>query len=270
MGYISYRLYISYIVVSILGILGRCSGTARVLSCSVWTMKGYNRDLSIEMDHYYNSYQDCYDDEFGSYCGSYYYFGRHDRNEICLDKDLYGLTTATCDDILDENSFVETCSGWGTCSSTTCCFLIYYSATLSRTLILSIPNFTFLSTISNIYSSNTSASYYSQSYFYGESCNDLIAPVIMGITGIYINDLLYTIIYIDLTYSVSDNTVYADTTLTIEFTLDVAVPITAYYEFTFPFASQLSTFADSCSLVYYHIIYIYIYIHIESECWGCM
>ena len=265
MGYIS---YISYVVVSILGILGRCSGTARVLSCSVSSMKGYNRDLSIEIDHLIHI--NC--DTMTSDCT---YYGRHDRNEICLDKDLYPLTTATCDDILDENSFISTCSGWGTCSSPKCCFLIYYTATYTATytriLTIYIPNFTFLSSIPNIYSSNTSASYYSQSTFNGVTCDDLNAPVIMGITGIYTKCILYIIIYIDLTYSASDNTVYADTTLTIQFALDVAVPITAYYEFTFPYASQLSTFADSCSLVYHliniiyiyrYIIYIYIYIYI--------
>ena len=56
--------------------------------------------------------------------------------------------------------------------------------------------------------------------------------------------------FIDLSYAAIPNIVFADSNITLEFDLDVIVPTPAYYEFAFPFSSQLSIFADSCDFVH--------------------
>ena len=175
----------------------KCSGGgAEVEACSFSTSKGYNQVLKLEMEHYYETKQEnCYWEymgvmDWGWVCDNVKY-GKQDRNKICLDRDLYLLTTTDCDGIKDENNFIFTCDNWNICSNPRCCFRIYYSATYDTQLTLRIPGFSFLSKSTTSFSSNTQAEFAGNSNWQGTTCDTLNGPIISSITGIHIYIYIY-------------------------------------------------------------------------------
>ena len=186
---ISTRLFSTlFLMLSLLS--KKCSGNAEVEDCSFSTSKGYNQVLKLEMEHYYETKEEnCQWEWVGLMdwdwvCDTVKY-GKHDRNNICLDRDLYLLTTTDCNGIKDKNNFISTCDNWNICSNPRCCFRIYYSATYDTQLTLRIPGFSFLSKSTTSFSSETQAEYAGNSNWRGTTCDNLNGPIIFSITGIH-------------------------------------------------------------------------------------
>ena len=183
-------------------ILGReCSSAgiyAEVENCFLSSNKGYDQVLKLEMEHYYDNNYHCHSSggiHGGSRIDRCHYnrqYGQHDRNKICLDRDLYLLTNTDCDGIKDENNFISTCDDWN-CNTSKCCFTIYYSITYNTQITLHIPGFSFLSKTTTSFTSDTKAKYSGQNNWYGTNCDALNGPIISSITGIH---QIYIYIYI--------------------------------------------------------------------------
>ena len=169
-----------YVVLSMLS--KRSSESTKVKNCNVVGRKGFNSELAVKINHYYEEEEDCWWSFLVKLCNDPIKHGIHDKNEICVESALRSLTTADCAEIRAINSDLLGCEEW-TCSGGLCCFRVSYAPTYTTYKLIKVPGFTFL--FSNTYTSNAKSSHSSQDYR-GISCTSFFAPYSSGITSIYI------------------------------------------------------------------------------------